>query len=169
MWQFVWRFLCFLLSLFLFKNFVSLFEVFFWGGVLIFFFCFCVCVELWKRRKTNSEEKDEEEEENMSNKKGGERWKRKATWEAINWKGWVSCNLALATKNGRRGLLPSPWGLNCSKGLVLSLRFSDFFYKKFVVFIYLFIDLIFFPIFCWVFKYLFLEFDFFLLFIFYYQ
>jgi hypothetical protein len=124
---------------------------------------------LWKRRKTNSEEKDEEEEENMSNKKGGERWKRKATWEAINWKGWVSCNLALATKNGRRGLLPSPWGLNCSKGLVLSLRFSDFFYKKFVVFIYLFIDLIFFPIFCWVFKYLFLEFDFFLLFIFYYQ
>ncbi len=66
------------------------------------------------------------EEEDKSNKqRRRERQRGRATWAT-----WGPTrrgeSLALQNNNSSRGLLPLPWALDCSKGLLLLLGFSDF-------------------------------------------
>ncbi len=111
-------------TLFLIFNFVSLFEVF---VVFLFFywflFCFCLCIKLGKRRT------------GWKKKKGRKRRKWRATWRAPK-RGESLTVQPLQTNNRSRGLLPFSWALNCNKGLLLSLGFSDFFLKY--LFLYFF-------------------------------
>jgi hypothetical protein len=85
-----------------------------------------VCVELWKRRT-------------RATKKGGERRRGTATW-GVTRRGESLAVQSLQTNNNSRGLLPSPWALDCSKGLLPSKRFFGLIKKRncFYFFIYLF-------------------------------
>jgi len=83
-----------------------------------FLLSLCVCVELWKRRT-------------RATNKGGERQRGRATWAT-----WGPTrrgeSLALQNNNSSRGLLPLPWALDCSKGLLLLPGFSDFLIDFFI-------------------------------------
>jgi hypothetical protein len=102
-----------------------------------------------------------EKEDRSNRKKGGERRRERLTWEVTR-RGESLAIYPPQTNNGSRGLLPSPWALDYTKGLLPSPRFSSF-YFIFLLFISLFYFFFqfWFLFFCWFFLNLFLAFQFF--------
>jgi hypothetical protein len=93
----------------------------------------CVCVLSWGKGGHEQQ------------KKVRERQKGRAAWGAIG-RGESLIVQPLQTTNGSRSLLPSPWTFDCSKSLLDSSRFFDFFNKNLLLlFLLLFFLLVFFP------------------------
>ncbi len=121
--------------------FVSLFEVFvvvlffFWALFFLSFFCLCVCVLSCVCGAM-------EEEDRNHTEKGGKGRRERATWGATG-RGESLAVQPLQTNNGSRGLLPSPWALHYSKGLLFSPRFYFFFILFFFSFAFSFFSLFF--------------------------
>jgi hypothetical protein len=74
-------------------------------------------------------------EDRSNRKKGAERRRERTTWEVTR-RGESLAIYPLQTNNGSRGLLPLPWALDYTKGLLPSPRFSSFYFWIFFFFFF---------------------------------